>query len=357
MAKKKDSQDQQKVSNIDDKLSKEFGDGVFVSGNYITEKQHTVIPVSPAMDIMLNGGIPFGSFMICTGAPKTGKTLSSLDIAGTALQIPTEFDIPRHFYYLKVEGRLQPRDLLGIHHLKNHVENRITVVQSVPGKILYAEDYLDIAEQLVNEKPGSILIMDSFSQLCSKSRREKDWGDSKAFRDDVPTFLANFCKRISNVIPINQTLFIGVTHQIANTGFGFSSWAEASGTKVQYQLDVKLKATYTTTWKEGESKIGQETHWECFASPLQNGPVVEKAISRIRYGWGIDKHTELINICGDMGLITKGGAWYTIDDQKIQGIAGVRQYLLENPDVYTKLYNEYREMMDLPKVAEELICL
>lgn len=366
-AKKKEatkSEATKSASTLEDRLLEQYGKGVIVSGEYITEYPQIIVPVSPQIDLMLNGGIPFGSFVIPTGPPKVGKTSLSLDIAATALDIPTEFDNPRELFYYKVEGRLPPRDLAGIHHLRKHIGTKVHVIQSRRGKILTAEDYLDIAEQHINEKPGCIFIMDSMSQLCSSDRREKDWHDGKAYRDNVPTLLANFCKRISQVVPINDSLFFGITHQIANTGFGFSSWAEASGTKVQYQVDVKLKATHNKPWKEKEdspTKKGLEVHWECYAAPLQNGESVEKTTSRFRFGHGVDKHAELLPIACDLNIIENNGAWYTIGGQKYQGKdkAAMAFAAEENRTAALDAYVQFRDMFGLCPIPEEYlhVCL
>lgn len=349
MAKKKKKEDEG-ISSTEDLIKKKFGD-VIVSGNYVISRPKQIVSVSPMFDAMLGGGIPFGSFVIPTGPAKAGKTSFSLDMAGSALGVPTDFSEPRHLYFFSIEGRLQPRDLKGITGLAPYLEDRVHVIESKPGNILSAEKFLDIGETLINNKPGSIFIFDSFSQLCSQQGMDKEW-DSKAYRDNVPAYLSQFCKRISNVIPINQSIVVGITHQIANTGFGFSSWAEASGNKIQYAVDVKLKANFAQPWKDGETKIGQDVNWECFCSPLHNGPTETKCVSKLRYGEGIDKRTELINVCVDLGIIKKGGAWYTITDEtetehKFQGVEKGRELLLQNPATYNFLNTQYREMMGL----------
>ncbi len=66
-------------------IKKQFGDQVVLSGNSIVDKDQIIIPVSPALDLGLGGGIPEGSFVIFTGQPKCGKTTSSLDFTATAL--------------------------------------------------------------------------------------------------------------------------------------------------------------------------------------------------------------------------------------------------------------------------------
>lgn len=46
---------------------------------------------------------------------------------------------------------------------------------------------------------------------------------------------------------------------------------------------------------------------------------------------GIDQTGEVIKIAEDAGEIIKGGAWYTYEDQKIQGKHGLVQWFKENP--------------------------
>ncbi len=339
------------ISSLDEKFAQQFGDGVIVTGNYIVNEPQVVVPISPMIDAMLGGGIPFGSFVIPTGAPKVGKTSMALQMAANALDIPTTWDNPRRLHFFNIEGRLNKRDLLGIHNMKKHLEDgRVQIYTSSPGKILTAENYLEMGEAYINEEPGSIFIFDSFSQLCSKKGREKDW-DDKEYRDNVPKFLSLFCKRISNVIPINKSIVVGITHQIANTGFGFSSWAEASGNKVQYQVDVKLKA-WSEDWKEGSDgnqvKVGKKVNWECFCAPLLNGPCETTCQSMFRFGYGLDAAMELIDVALDLGIISKGGAWFTLPNgEKLQGKDKVRNYFIENPELMDEINTKFRDMMGL----------
>lgn len=335
--------DKQK-NTIEDIISKKFGDNILVSGNSIIDSPHMVIPVSPAIDLVLGGGIPEGSFVVLTSPPKLGKTATCLHFAGNAQQ--TEYDNkkfgPRHVYFFNIEGRIKARDLVGIKHLITD-ESRFTVIQSKPGKILVGEDYIDIGEKLINEKPGCVFIFDSFSALCTSEEYAADIG--KRFRANAPLLLATFCRRISNVIPINQSIVMGITHVIANQGMGMSQWLEASGQKLKYQVDVKLKGTHYKAWTPGEVQIGQDINWECVTSAI--GPPGGKCVSKFRYGYGLDKEAELVNICVDLGIIKKGGAWYSYEDEKAQGLEKMRNILVEKPKLFDKLNNQIREMMEM----------
>jgi RecA/RadA recombinase len=134
---------------VKEDVIKNFGSNIILSGNSIVDKKSVIIPVSPALDLILQGGIPEGSFVVFTGQPKCGKTTTSLDFAATAQKEEYQGDLkkPRHVYYLNIEGRLKKRDLEGI---KNLDLDRFDVIGSQQGKILHAEEYLQIAEKLIN---------------------------------------------------------------------------------------------------------------------------------------------------------------------------------------------------------------
>jgi recombination protein RecA len=330
---------------------KKFGDDIMLTGNSIVDTKLLTIPVSPSLDIVLNGGIPEGSFVILTGQPKCGKTTTSLHFCATA-QKPEyaygPFASGREVYYLNIEGRLKKRDLEGIPDLDL---TRFNVIGSKQGKILHAEEYLQIAERIINEIPGSVLVIDSYSALCTEAEITSDM--DKMQRADGAKLLAKFCRKVANVIPVNRNIVIGITHLMGNPGLGHSEWKEKSGQAIAYQTDVKLKAQFHKAWKVGSAEdgqqIGQEIQWQVQCSAL--GPPGGTIASYIRYGQGIDKETELVLLAADIGLIHKAGAWYTIttleDKPKFQGTEKARQYLLDHPDVYGQLLTSVKSTMGI----------
>lgn len=306
----------------------------FSSAQDIIDRPRKIINVSPTIDVMLGGGIPSGSFMIVTGKQKLGKTTMCLHVCGKAQK--EGFKV----YYFNIEGRLKPRDLKGIPGLSLE-KDKFQIIESVPGKVLNAEDYLTILNHKLETEQNSLFLMDSTSQLCSAGRKANDVGDR--FRDDVPLMLADLTKRAANILPVNNNILICITHIIANQGNGHSPWMEASGQKIQYASDIKLKATHDTDYTVGDKQVGQIVHWQCDTSAL--GPPNIKCDSLLRYGEGIDEYYDLLQMCIDLGLVAKGGAWLTIGEQKVQGMEKGRTYLKENPEIYENLTKQFKELV------------
>jgi recombination protein RecA len=332
--------------SLKEDVVKNFGDDIILTGNAIVDRKNIIIPVSPSLDIVLNGGIPEGSFVVLTGQPKCGKTTTSLDFAATAQKPEYQGSLkaPREVYYLNIEGRLKKRDLEGIPGLDL---SRFHVIGSQQGKILHAEEYLQIGEKIINEIPGSVVIIDSYSALCTEAEITSEM--DKMQRADGAKLLAKFCRKVANVIPVNKNIVIGITHLMGNpTGYG-AEFKEKSGQAIAYQTDIKLRAKTFKPWtlSADSTQIGQEIEWQVVCSAL--GPPGGNITSYIRYGQGVDKYMEAITLASDMGIIHKGGAWYTLtaveDKPKFQGAEKVRQYLLENDKAYNELVKTIKETM------------
>jgi len=52
---------------------------------------------------------------------------------------------------------------------------------------------------------------------------------------------------------------------------------------------------------------------------------------------GIDRVGETLDVAEMYGLVEKGGAWYTVEGERLQGRAKAVQYLRDNPKVVKSL--------------------
>ena len=324
-------------------IEKEFGEDILRSANVVLDEESTVIPLTPALDIAIGGGVPDGSNVIFTGQPKCGKTTTSLHFAANCQK---KEHGSREVYFMNVEGRLKKRDLEGI---KNLDLDKFHVIGSKQGKILAAEDYLSIAEKIIATIPYSVVIIDSYSALCTAN--EITSGMDKMQRADGAKLLAKFCRKTANIIPVNKNIVIGITHLMGNpTGYG-AEFKEKSGQAVAYHVDVKLRARRFSPWEVGGIQIGQEIEWQVITSAI--GAPGQRVSSFLRYGHGIDEETELVRIAIDATLIRKAGAWFTLDfvegdeKPKFHGVENTRQALIENPKLKTQLYQEIKNFLGL----------
>jgi len=321
-------------------IIKEYGD-VIHDPSSITNQELEIISVSPKIDIALGGGVPEGSLFILTGPEKVGKTVTALTFCANAQSLK------RKVYYGNIEGRLRKRDIEGISGINMDPEY-LEIIGSTQGNILSAEKYLSIFDQLIHTQPDCICIVDSFSALASDAELTGDLSDQQVM--SVQKVLAKFCRRISNVLPINKVTVVRITHLMANVNkFGRGKTkVEKSGTALKYQVDVKLHATHITPILQGETQIGQTVHWQVVTSAI--GPPGQKVTSHIKYGRGIWKEMELADLLVDFGLVQKSGSWLTLpNEEKLQGKNNLAAYLEENPNEYIKFENDIFSMIGIER--------
>lgn len=337
MAKKKTDDN---LSGVDSTIAKKFGSNIFISAESIIDRKRAIIPVSPAINLILGGGIESGSFCIVTGAPKIGKTATVLKFCSNAQRIPSEFG-NRMVYYLNIEGRIKSRDLRANNLLLD--DEHFKLISSAPGSILNGEAFIEIAENIIKEQPGAIVILDSISAICTEEEMVSDL--NTRFRANAPLLLARFCRRISQILPVNDSIVIAITHQMANMGMGYKQKLESSGTKIQYQNDVKLEAQYSKPLTQGENQIGQEIHWVAANTSLI-GPG-RKCTSFLRFNHGIDEELELAELACDLGLVKKAsakGGWLSInyndEEKKVQGKEGLREFIINNEGFKRSIFDK-----------------
>ena len=328
-------------------ISKEFGEDILVGAQEVVDGEQEILSVSPSLDIGLGGGVPKGTWGVIGGKPKVGKTTTILSFAANCQKAGM------FVYYHDVENRLKKKNILGAAGL-DYSPKGMRIIRSrppdeergIPAKILTAQDHLRIAEMLLQSHPNVLVIFDSFSLLLDA--READGGIGTETRGGGAKLLAQFCRQMAPVVPIQKSIVLGVVHIMANTsGFG-AALMEKSGNAVQYQMDWKLRAKGEVPWTTGgkvvDGKtvggkiIGQKVTWEVTESALgAPGRVVE---SYIRYGIGVDQLYELFILGEQLGLIEKSGSWYNLTylgdtvpekQRRAQGGEKAYQLLKDNP--------------------------
>jgi len=338
-------------------LIKEFGKSAFIKGDTLAQYTNDIIHVSPRIDLLLGGGIPGGTVVTLVGPPKCGKTVSALHILGKAQQCG------RKVFFINVEGRIKPRDLNGISCLDT---SRLEIVRSYRDKdgttrILKAHEFLTIVENIIHNHPGAVIVIDSISQLVTSGEMENELDK----RDRAPgaTLMSKFCRRLSNVIPVNDIVLIGILHFYANTsGFGKSKLV-SGGNKIKYALDIGLECKKFEIVREGGTEegrpLGQTIDWITTSTAF--APPGQRATSMLTYGVGIDEIYEIVDMSIELGFVQQAKSWYTMaymkdhvpektwDERnfKVQGKEKLVNRIRNNDDERLLLEKDFHAMMGM----------
>lgn len=314
------------ITLLEKELRKKYGDDIILSGEQVASDIKHVIPISPAINTIIGGGVPEGSWCSFAGPNSCGKTTMALRVAANAQK---KEHGGRDVFYFDVEGRLRKKSLYGISGL--NVE-KVKVIRSTKETMLSGEDFLTIATNIIKQHEKAVIIIDSVSALCPSAEITEDVSGS--IRSTTPKMVASFCRQNAGVVPVMNSIVITIHHLITNTsGYGEHLLMDG-GVKIGYQADIRiLTKKKPEKWMADGSQIGQIVEWECLKSALGQPYGVTK--SYIRYGYGIDDTVEVVNLAVELNIIVKKGAWFYLpfvsEDMKFQGQEKVNEFINQNP--------------------------
>lgn len=267
----------------------------------VLDSPKQVIPISPLFNLQLSGGIPEGSVVLISGPAKSGKSSICFHLAQGAKELDG-----RPVFYFDIEGRYKKMNLDTV---KGFDPECMQWIHSDEDKILTGEDHLNIAWDVIQNVPRAVIIIDSTSQLCSS---DELYGEIKqGIRPSGPMLLSAFTRKLSAVASVRNCTVIMIQHVIADTGMSRKTKSVSGGNKIQYQADVNLECSHFQDWMDGETLIGKVSHWKVVTSAM--GSPSSSFPAYIRYGVGLDKIKEVIELAQDMGIISQAGAWYRLD--------------------------------------------
>lgn len=262
------------------------------------------------------------------GASGAGKsTIAGLLCANAQKQYPNEMVL---YIDAEMAVNLEYLEKLGV----DISPERFLLIQPDDGV-----QALQIYEDMLETGLFSTAIVDSIPALITKQELEGDVG--AIHMAPLARLLSQTFKTIIQKLKQYNVAGIFINQVRANLGFGGDT-ATPGGNAVKFYPSVRMEVKRVGLLTKGDTNIGQTIRANLvktrFSSPYS------KADINLYYGEGIRKGEEIIEVCIDKGIITRGGAYYTfpIDDtgetNKVMGKAGVEDFLKNNQD--TKDYLE-----------------
>ena len=202
-----------------------------------------------------------------------------------------------------------------------------------------AEDALEIANTLVKSGEVDLIIVDSVAALVSRSELEGEVGDqsigkqARLMSQAMRMIVGNANKTECSVIFTNQWR--------ANIGgFGHSpSKVQSGGNALKYYASMRLEVVSVGQEKEGDKVIGNKTKVKIIKNKL--APPFREADFIIKFGIGIHKDQEILDLALEDDLIKKSGAWYKYKEESIaQGKIRAVEWLNENIEIKEEFMKE-----------------
>jgi recombination protein RecA len=298
------------------------------------QKQQTP---SIGLNLALRGGLGFGRQVLVWGNKSAGKSSFCLQMIADAQKNG------KTCAWIDSEASYSAEwaELLGVDSSK--------LIYS-PAKSI--NDMVDVAVQLMNAGVD-IIVVDSISALLPAIYFEKDGDELKDLQDTKQ--IGAEAKDMTHAVKMlnyanKNTLLVLISQQRNQFGSMHASHIPTGGMAVKFfsSTIIKLWASEAeaNAIKSGvevgdkiiEQKVGRPVNWIIDYNKL--GPPNLSGQYDFYYQGdhvGVDSIGEILDVAEMMGIVQRGGSWYTIEGERFQGRTKSVEYLRGFPDVVDAL--------------------
>ena len=309
------------------KIEKDYGKGTIMRlGDDISVNVEALSTGSLSLDFALGiGGVPKGRIIEIYGPEASGKTTLALHIVASAQKSGGDAA------YIDVEHALEPAyaRALGVDI------DSLLISQPDTG-----EQALDITESLVRSGAIDVIVVDSVAALIPRAELEGEVGDTVVGM--LARLMSQAMRRLAGAISKNNctVIFINQLRQKIGVMYG-NPETTPGGLALKYYASVRIDVRRIETLKANGEMIGNRTRAKVVKNKV--APPFREAEFDIMYGEGISKISEIIDLAVKLELIDKGGAWFTVNGQRLQGKDAVKEYLTANPEYCDQLEQAIRD--------------
>jgi recombination protein RecA len=313
-------------------MDKRFGKGAVIVGDTViqTERQKTG---SLGMDIITGGGWGKGRMVEIFAPESSGKTTLCIHT-----MIQAQKDNPdKRVAFIDAEHAFD----------RNYAEHLgLDMSQVIISQPDSGEQALEIAEALIASGKISVCVIDSVAALTPKSEIEGEMGDSKMGLH--ARLMSQACRKLTAVVSKTNTVLLWTNQIRMKIGVMFGSPETVPGgeaLKFYASIRVDMRKSKGDDDSDGNrinSKVKAKTVKNKLAPPFQ---VTEFDIV---FGEGIDRASEILAIAENLGIIKKGGSWFSYGDTKLgQGAANVKELLRDNIELCDEIENTIRQHFNI----------
>ncbi len=311
---------QDKLKALDAAISqieKQYGKGsVMKLGDSRAQMNvESVTTGSLSLDLALGiGGLPKGRIIEIYGPESSGKTTVALHAVA---EVQKQGGIAG---FIDAEHALDPV------YAKNIGVDIDNLYISQPD---CGEQALEIAETMVRSGAVDIVIVDSVAALVPKAEIDGDMGDSHVGLQ--ARLMSQALRKLTSIVSKSNCIVIFINQLREKIGVMFGSPETTTGGRaLKFYSSVRLDVRKTETLKQGGEFIGNHTKVKVVKNKV--APPFKEAEFDIMFGQGISKEGDILDLAADAGIVSKSGAWYAYNGDKIgQGRENAKNYLRENP--------------------------
>ena len=311
-------------------ITKSYGKGSIMKLGQNTAMNVSAIPTgSLTLDLALGiGGVPRGRIVEVFGPESSGKTTIALHIAAEAQKAGGVAA------FIDAEHALDPvyAKALGV-----DIDN-LLVSQPDSG-----EQALEITEALVRSGAVDVLVVDSVAALVPQQEIDGDMGSSHV--GVQARLMSQALRKLSGSISKSNAVVIFINQLREKVGVMYGNPETTTGGRaLKFYASVRIDIRRTETLKTGTESYG--SHTKCKVVKNKVAPPFRIAEFDIIYGKGICKSGEVLDLGTELGIVEKGGSWFSYAGSRLgQGRENAKNFLIEHPAIFEEVEEKVKAQL------------
>jgi recombination protein RecA len=203
------------------------------------------------------------------------------------------------------------------------------------------EQALEIAERLVCSGAVDLVVVDSVAALVPKAEIEGEMGD--AHMGVQARLMSQAMRKLTGVVSRNAATVIFINQIRMKIGVVFGSpETTTGGNALKFYASVRLDIRRIGAVKDGDAVVGSRTRVKVVKNKV--APPFREAEFDVRYGIGVDRAGEALDLGAERGLVEKSGTHFALDGERIgHGRERAAEWLRANPERLEALVARIRE--------------
>ncbi len=170
------------------------------------------------------------------------------------------------------------------------------------------EQALEITEQLVRSGACDLVVIDSVAALVPKAEIEGEMGD--AHMGIQARLMSQAMRKLTSVVSRTGCLVIFINQIRMKIGVVFGNpETTTGGHALKFYASVRLDIRRIGAVKDGDAVVGSRTRVKVVKNKV--APPFREAEFDIRYGVGVDRWAEAVDLGVERGIIEKSGAYFS----------------------------------------------
>ena len=205
---------------------------------------------------------------------------------------------------------------------------------------------------MVRSGAVDIVVVDSVAALVPKAEIDGEMGDSHVGLQ--ARLMSQALRKLTGVISKSNCIVIFINQLREKVGVMFGSPETTTGGRaLKFYSSVRLDVRRTESLKQAGEVVGNHVRVKVVKNKV--APPFKEAEFDIMFGQGISKEGDLLDLAAQANIISKSGAWYAYEGDKIgQGRENAKTYIRENPAFFDMLEEQVRHFyFDKPEEEED----